>query len=70
MIGLLAAFLIKSLLIFTGLRLRRLKDMMNIQFMVEMEIYLESEMEVKYKNTFCKCNFAQNRSHFQWKLYC
>lgn len=42
---------------------------MNIKFMTEIEIYLGSKMEMKYKNTFCKCSFVQNRSHFQWKLY-
>lgn len=49
MIGLLAAFLIKNLLILTGLRLRRLKDMVNTQFMTEMESYLGSKPEVKCK---------------------
>lgn len=48
-IGLLAAFLIKNLLILTGLRLRRLKDMVNTQFMTEMESYLGSKIEVKHK---------------------
>lgn len=49
MIGLLAAFLIKNLLILTGLTLRRLKDMVNAQFMTEIERYLGSKIEVKSK---------------------
>lgn len=45
----LAALLIKNLLILTGLRLGRLKDMVNTQFMTEMESYLGSKVEVKHK---------------------
>lgn len=35
-----------------------------------LKAYLGSKTEVKYKNTCCKCSLTQNRSHFQWELYC
>lgn len=49
MIELLAAFLIKTLLILTGLGLRRLKDMVNTQFMTEKKSYLGNKIEVKHE---------------------
>lgn len=59
MIGLLAAFLIKTLLILTGLRLRRLKNTVNIPFMTKMKCYLGRKTEVKSEIRFWSSLFAK-----------